>query len=955
MATSADILQLSQNALEDHFSRLAQARGQRGIGVFALEHGLTPAQLEPIFNALRARLRLGERLSPHWLLWTVYAAELGYDYDGSEFWTSFEKRTKYWDVRGDRSYIRRWFIKFQAAYGGIKPQGKWAGWFSIIAWPITHAVLPRDLQSQLASALYEQRYRLAAMPLDSALSIGKFLSRHTSEASSRFRNFLEQEELVGRIVLALLSGESDERNGDLLAATLNRIVSDLERTRNAREWLHDTRRVIEKTRLRGLGPAGGSPRSPDLVGKGEEPRQQPPSKRPALLLQRTVPGVWLPLLSLPNLSQLAALTTDLKSYLRSTRVSVTGTEGWKPAAWLLSGPHKVVLKSWPQPGEPLLNFERPNRLMDHLVKSDACMSRRSTLIFKVGVDGLARELEDPLVRPGSSYVLLHSTALPFYQAFKASSVVGVSISATELQVPETVSKELETVINRAGLRVAKSLRIWPAGLPARRWDGEGNAEWMSNEDVFLGVHVDHPVDGIRVEIPGSSPAILRSPSVARPHFLSLGQLPVGTHLLHMTAVEGFGSLARAVSEGTLRLHIRAPDPWRPGTTSHCGLVVSCEPSEPTLDEFWTGEVQLTALGPEGGKACLTLELLGGSDEVMKSEPIANLNLPIASHVWGKEYLSAVKDWQLRDPWSYLSASHARLVIDGDELGRFIVPLRREVAPLRWVSNKTATSMELRLLDDTGTTGSTVQFFEFRRPTVSVESNGSDFKKAKVIDWPGGLYVASGRDLSSSLIVSLPKIEGSLAGLSLPVDRNSLPRDQRAALRIIEVAEVWSSAMLSGPLATQRRDHVLKYLNHHLFELLGGGRWAHAEESYEARPKAPAATETLEAEIGKPLSYGIAIGRACYDICCGEPSARIGRFFEIASAFSVTKERDLCEAALRLAANPQRFRLWAGADCASWIERLKQSGMLVRAARFISIVGAIDDPTLLGPLARGWDK
>ena len=94
----------------------------------------------------------------------VYAAELGYNYDGEEYWQSFENRTPGWSARGDREWIRSCFFRFQKEFLGAIPTGRWADHFSIICWPITHAILPLDLQRQLAQNLYEMRYALSPDP-----------------------------------------------------------------------------------------------------------------------------------------------------------------------------------------------------------------------------------------------------------------------------------------------------------------------------------------------------------------------------------------------------------------------------------------------------------------------------------------------------------------------------------------------------------------------------------------------------------------------------------------------------------------------------------------------------------------------------------------------------------------------------------------------------------------------
>src|SRR5689334_13372169 len=63
--------------------------------IFALEHGLTPEERELLFRRVRSRIHWWG-LPTHrgeWLPFVVYATELGYPFDGDEYWTSFEEKT----------------------------------------------------------------------------------------------------------------------------------------------------------------------------------------------------------------------------------------------------------------------------------------------------------------------------------------------------------------------------------------------------------------------------------------------------------------------------------------------------------------------------------------------------------------------------------------------------------------------------------------------------------------------------------------------------------------------------------------------------------------------------------------------------------------------------------------------------------------------------------------------
>src|SRR5690606_8008928 len=138
--------------------------------------------------------------------------EIGYSFAGAEYWQTFNERLPAWQRSADgnrnRSQIRVWFRMFANKFNGVRPSGTWAKHFSIIAWPITHAILPKDLQLQFAKSLQQVRVNLASE--NDPVSFGLLIHTQTLQTSSRFLEFSEQEELVGRIALALLRMESEE-------------------------------------------------------------------------------------------------------------------------------------------------------------------------------------------------------------------------------------------------------------------------------------------------------------------------------------------------------------------------------------------------------------------------------------------------------------------------------------------------------------------------------------------------------------------------------------------------------------------------------------------------------------------------------------------------------------------------------------------------------------------------
>jgi hypothetical protein len=246
-----------QTRLERHFQSLQAERRGLAYPVYALEHGLDASEVVALRETLSADLlTVGFLRKQHWLLWTVVAAEVGYSYDGEEFWQSFAGQIPSWRRFGNRDTIRTWFKRFAKTYSGFVPQGRWARHFGIIAWPISHSILPRDLQTHFARLLYDMRFDLARQVNLGVEKVEELLAGRDATGSSRFNDLLEQTQLLARVVLALRDEDVQGAVQPIYLPTLARLVSDIGAKRAAREWLKEARRIIRNARFDATALAG---------------------------------------------------------------------------------------------------------------------------------------------------------------------------------------------------------------------------------------------------------------------------------------------------------------------------------------------------------------------------------------------------------------------------------------------------------------------------------------------------------------------------------------------------------------------------------------------------------------------------------------------------------------------------------------------------------------------------
>ena len=294
----------------------------------------------------------------HWLVWIVYSAELGYRYTGEGSWQTFEQETRGWKTNGNRSRIREIYRRFASDFGGAVHSGDWADHFSIICWSITHAILPKDLQKQLARALYESRCRLTGDVLATPEALGDLIAVRSFGASSHFQHFAQEKSLVAQIAAALLFQGQSSADDLIFSATLERISHDLDKQRLSRDWLQSARRSAnDRVNVDGLGSLRDS-NAPNQFNQLAVAREEVARLdiEPRLVLRPidAASESWDVVLEIPDLSHLLLRFPQTRDILSASRCVVAGTSGRPPARGrFLRRCQRVKLSKWPRPDEVL--------------------------------------------------------------------------------------------------------------------------------------------------------------------------------------------------------------------------------------------------------------------------------------------------------------------------------------------------------------------------------------------------------------------------------------------------------------------------------------------------------------------------------------------------------------------------------------------------------------------------
>ena len=894
------------------------------------------------------------RLWRHRLPWIVYAAELGYRYSGNEYWQTFEAATPGWRDHGNRSWIRKCYSWFQGEYGGATPSGQWAEWFTIICWPITHAVLPKDLQRQLARALYDIRHSFSQEVFASPAILGQLIAARSWTESSRFQNLAQEAELVGQIATALLfEGESGTERL-LYPPTLRRIGQDLDRERRRREWLRAARRSAhERVNVRGLA-RDSSPKS--RPRRTEEARAEVAALgiEPRLVLQPVdVEGTsWRVSVEIPDLSNLSRRFPNARDVLTESRCVVAGNEG-RPIARgrFLYGVQQLVLSSWPEPDEILLQFDKSHPDLEFLLRTECLLRPGPPWLFRIASDGLAYECRGLRVRPGQRYIVLTTARVPASaDVVRPADVQCRGIDGVLLDLPSGLSSRLEQVIQDLGLAQSRSIEVWPAGLAAVLWDGEGHGEWIADERPTLGVESDHPLSMIRVSLDGQPDSMLKLTGVTpgKPLFLELPPLPVG---LHTIRVEATGTETRDAEDlGHLRvaMRVREARTWHHGVSPAGPLAVRVDPVVPTLEQLWDGQVQVEILGPHGRTVQCAISLLERGKENPTAHDTRRLELPVTPLQW-RSYFETHFRSNKGVQRKYDAAYECRVDFTAGELGAFNLWCEREFTPVRWAVGERNQNPIIRLIDDSGRAEvPQVSRFSFEKPAAEKRL---DFAAEYAVRAPGGLYLARQGEFSAGVIV-LPRMRSLSDLIRSPVIR-SRPRSMPAVLEAVGLGCKWAAAKSSGDiLSVANRRNTLQVITQHVVGLIGGEGWAKAESDFkEQRTRDLSALERAVTKRSDEASFARSLSREVADLAQASIDQRVRRLAELATEHHVlgVSQGDsavfrapdwMAQFALRFASSPRDAVEWAGSHQRAAIIHLMEVPVIARAARFL-VVG-IDD-------------
>jgi hypothetical protein len=920
--------------LHDHFAALRHSRDASSPGspVFALEHGLDLEQELPELNAVVRDVVAGTRLpSQSWLPLVVYAAEIGYRYEGDEYWPVFEAETPGWKRRGSsgREYVRRKYELFAETYGGAQPSGAWAAWFKNIAWPITHAVLPADLQRHLARLLSDYRYAFTTELLEDHEALGERLAARSGDTSTRFRKFAENTSLLGLVAASLLLGDEDEvplLSGDVL----HRIVVDLSHERQAGAWLRDAKRAAVGVRRKGLL---GKAASVSNTRGTQTSDQRWPRLELTLSCRRLEPG-WAVYVAVPSFESITHRFPSIRDQVDRVRYRIDGVAGVRARGSMMYPQGPLELKAMPAPNETPVRVEGgTSALSESLV--DHCRMPVPPWLFRIREPGLAHEVRTNRVRPGEQYILL-ACELPRASDLPGARMISVTTEGVDgmlFSVPTEVGDAQIDTLRQMGLGLVSDLVVWPAGLVPASWDGDGRAAWPAGEDPIIGIRSARRVARCIVST-AEDVAEVSWPAEGDTVYFQITGLEIGTHSVDVVLLDS-NEPAAMVAQGQVVVRILEPVDSTASASSGQGIQTWAYPSRPTLDELWRGNAALAVDGPHGEKVQFELRLMTRNGRRTLARKSFSSVLPVREDRWHELLRGAEGDPELEAQVG--QAEELVVVVSNPVLGFAEIRAERPFEPLRWITGYDRSGPFARLIDHLDSDDLQVWCTDVGSPAESVLVVLPENRELRSED--GRLVVASAEGFQAAVVLP-PHVSGGLESLRKLAVRPSLQTGSRSATsvrRMIELAHLWTRAaspadQYAARLQSQVNDAVVARLS----GMIAGTRWWDLErEALNNGRFSPERLLSAVGDSGAERATAAEITKLAPFASAG-PAEHAATFAQVLEAHGWHIEADLAELILRLGTVPGSVALTDPRTPAA-IDAALERPALVRLARLFALV------------------
>jgi hypothetical protein len=926
-----------ESRLHENFAALADKRKRNGWPIFAIEHGLHSDEVEILKSELQADLSRTQKMSRgHFLVWVILAAEIGYSYNGDEFWQSFEQEVPAWRYWGDRLGLKRRYLRFEENYRGFRPQGRWAEHFSIISWPISHAILASALHSKFAQLLHDRRFELAARQNWTNSELGKFASDSYYGRSTLLAGLLEQHELIGNLISNLRSETQDIGDAPIQLSILQRLCRDIESARLGKSNLQGFQRVQRTTNIRVKGELGRQGGEADPL-EDDNSEAYTRRYRPKLIAKIDSAGVWQLGLNLQGIAGLLAEKGIRLREMRNVRMRFIGQKRPSPIEALRSFVTQPMIEVPDLArvlSKPLITFEGEAEGLDQLQKIVVGPPIRPCWLLRVQADGLAHEVVGRHIKRDSRYLLVTHKEL----STETCSVLNLSRVDCAASGPVAYSMETgdhitdvqEIELKKLGLGWIHSININPVGLVPRWEDGSDSVVFVQDECVLLRIDSDVIVDGFTIRVNRNDPVRVNT-GLSRDIILELTDLDIGSHAVR---IEPVGAKHSNLPSVEFFVSIRSKEHWSLFGTAAAGFSVEAFPHTFSFTDLQVGDSIINVNGLAGEECEVKVSLFNYREELIAKSSLGKIKLPNRIDANGALF-KQIEDGEISDHLQDAGTVVFTFVIP--DIGKVERVFDQQIEPLRWKLERREGKSIVRLIDETDEPNRPI----VRRASLETPDRLETIAYGQVCDGdeitsPGYMYTLD-RDvpISSRVFTIMERSKfASFSDLGVKPARflTSRPAD---VTKVLAAYVLWRNAQYSGALPLHRRRQILSEIELHLFKLFLHPNWVDRMWAFASRN--PSLLPNQQKHVGGSPGFASQI-RSKWKIWKRCNQLAVNEFADHAVRYEITDDKRLAKCALVLAMAPQKLK-WESEAIQQLLNRVGESPSLWKGAFFAKTVVA----------------
>ena len=701
-------LQYYQDRLEEYFrSKSEDSR------CFLLDHDLEDDEYLDMLNALKDEFKnKGMMREKFYLPYLLVLSELGFQFSGRMYWELPKKEfphESYWDNynnNGGREQSLDFFRKFESNFEAVIPIGEWAENKRYISHPVTHAILPYDLQEKLFDFISEE--------LDAAEhseffttpeKLGQVIqgthqqeqSTHGEKKLTRFDNLIANPTLLGTLVFHISDSSPTTMEGAKQLIKLSPRV----RSKITAHLSDHQKQIISRTVKRNLHK-----RRPLTATAGLNNRSQRTNKkegfnfRPYLEIDRD--GIWELYLQLP---QINVIDSNRKRLVDNNSLRIMN-RGDSSTRTIMKGGLQyplppVLIQKLAANDEPLIKFKNQDsqNIYENFFVRNIFGERKDKepWVFKLSSDGgKAKLLKGLFIQSGSSYLV----ALRNNESFQElpSFVTPEDINTENLylyriDIPTALIAETIEVLKVLGLVVSSHLiEIHPLGLSKIQ---ESEAFHLPRSQFYIfSLRVNDSLSSlsIRVHDPTDEDTNHCSELKIKEQGNNLVMIePSKDHIGDQIFIDIEATYDGNIYKETKYIDIFEPKKWEPGITSEVPFTIRFLDEEsndefiPSLEELVENDFDLKVTLPyQNIGAWLQIELFDDTSLLGETKPI-----PFKENILTKPNWDSLVARELNKLYAEIGnkAYEARLTIDANKFGKKIISFPSETRPDAYFTEK----------------------------------------------------------------------------------------------------------------------------------------------------------------------------------------------------------------------------------------------------------------------------